>query len=291
MGTPPSANVTTPSGDELLHTVICGDGPDTLVFLPGMGGTTRYWGAPVGRVPAARVVLVDPLGFGESPKPWCRYTIDAHLAALTDTLTDEGPLLLVGHSLGAILALAWAEQHVERVTGLVLLGLPCLGSRAQARAQWRQLHSPYAWAASHYLIAVASCLVTRRVLGRMLPRLMPDLPRIVAEDLVRHTWLSSTSTLWNVVFGYDVARTVRALPARLPTACVHGSLDTTAPLTTLEPLARQRPDWRWIVLPAVDHHPWLRAPCACLAAIAAVRAQRGGNCTAVLTAPPAAPSC
>lgn len=54
-----------------LYAAESGMGDATLVFLPGMGGTTRYWQGRVTKLEQDfRVLLVDPLGFGQSPKPW-----------------------------------------------------------------------------------------------------------------------------------------------------------------------------------------------------------------------------
>lgn len=257
-----------------LFTSIRGRGTDTVVFLPGMGGTSRYWGAAGQRMDSGfRSVLVDPLGFGLSPKPWKRYTLDAHLDALDRTLAPEPPFIVVGHSLGAILALAYALMRPEQVRGLVLLGLPCFRSHAEARAKWRELASPYAWVASHYLIAAGTCLVTRRIMAHWLPALLPDVPRVVAEDLTQHTWLSSTSTLWNVVFGFDAGAAAARISPAVPVACVHGTADTTAPLAAVRSLMGRSGHWSWTVLDGVDHHPWLRAPAECLAAIQDVRSR------------------
>ena len=43
----------------------------TLAFLPGVGGTTRYWETRVAPLAQEhRLRLIDLLGFGKSPKPW-----------------------------------------------------------------------------------------------------------------------------------------------------------------------------------------------------------------------------
>ena len=72
-----------------------------------------------------RAVAWDQLGFGRSDKP---ARIDAygvprsvdHAGRLIDELALDG-VTLVGHDWGAMIALAWAVQHPERVRRLVLL--------------------------------------------------------------------------------------------------------------------------------------------------------------------------
>ena len=254
----------------LLHLRELGaDGP-TVVFLPGVGGTTRYWEnrvAPLAR--HHRLVLVDLLGFGRSPKPWIRYTVDRHVAELRRVLGNRDPITLVGHSFGAVAAVAYAARHPEGVEGLVLLSLPCFGGLEQALRYYRRRRGPDRWLMTNVVLAAVTCVVTRRILGRLLPRLLPDMPREVAEDLVRHTWLSSTSTIWEGVYRHDVARDADGLPNTLPVLCLHGDQDVTAPLEYTRRLTEDRPHWTLRVLPDVDHHPLLRDPARCIAAIEA----------------------
>lgn len=253
----------------LYHREIGARGP-RLVFLPGVGATTRYFEqrmSPLAR--AHRVVLVDLLGFGRSPKPWRRYTVERHVTPLHTVLAAYGPVTLVGHSFGAIAALAYAARHPGAVTGLVLLGTPYFGSVENAVAYYRRLRSPDRWLMTNVVLAAVTCVVTRRILRRLLPRLLGDLPREVAEDLALHTWLSSVSTLWDGIYRYDSGRDADRLPRGVPVLLLHGDRDTTAPLEGVRRLALGRPGWDLRVLEGVDHHPVLRAPERCRRAIAA----------------------
>lgn len=245
-----------------------GSAGPALVFLPGVGGTTRYWESRV--APLARhhrLVFVDLLGFGKSPKPWIRYTVDCHVAELRRVLGAREPFTLVGHSFGAVAAVAYAAQYPEQVESLVLLSLPCFGGVERALEYYRRRGGPDRWLMTNVVLAAVTCVVTRRILGRLLPRLLPDMPREVAEDLVQHTWLSSTSTIWEGVYRHDVARDVDRLPEELPVLCLHGDQDVTAPLECVRRLADGRSQWTLRVMPDVDHHPLLRDPARCLAAI------------------------
>jgi uncharacterized membrane protein (DUF4010 family) len=97
-----------------------------------------------------------------------------------------------------------------------------------------------------------------------LPRLLRDIPREVAEDLVAHTMVSSTSSLWDVLYRHDLRAEAEATARILPVLMLHGSADLTAPLAGAQELAAARSTWEMRVLGGVDHHPWLRAPHECL---------------------------
>ena len=262
-----------------LFVTTAGNQGETVVFLPGLGGTTRYWRSRVEPLASShRLVLVDLLGFGRSPKPFVRYTVERHLDALHAVLDDLGTFTLVGHSLGAVLSVAYAARHPERVERLVLLSLPYFGSEQAAIRHFRSGKSAEQWLMTNAVLTAITCVLTRRVFGRLLPRLLPDMPREVAEDLVQHTWRSSTSSLWQAIYRHDLARDAAALRPALRVDCIHGDQDATAPLGGLRQLSRGRPGWRVTVLPGVDHHPLLRDPGGCLHVIRrALRRPPGGS--------------
>jgi pimeloyl-ACP methyl ester carboxylesterase len=78
--------------------------------------------------PFHRVIAIDLLGFGESPAPDdAEYTIDEHTAALARTLRAlrlREPFVLVGHSMGALIASRYAATNSGKVTKLVLISPP-----------------------------------------------------------------------------------------------------------------------------------------------------------------------
>lgn len=99
-----------------------GRGPN-VVILHGLGSTAQDW-LPVARLLAKRyrVTLVDLPGHGMSPMP-DPFSLDRAQEALDQALqeTSDQPVILVGHSLGGLVAASEALRHPERVRGLVLV--------------------------------------------------------------------------------------------------------------------------------------------------------------------------
>ena len=75
-----------------------------------------------------RIIAIELLGFGKSPAPEdCEYTIDEHVAAIAATIRSlhlREPFILVGHSLGSLLAARYAARHPREVSRLVLASPP-----------------------------------------------------------------------------------------------------------------------------------------------------------------------
>lgn len=75
-----------------------------------------------------RVVSIDLLGFGQSPAPAAAtFTIEEHvdsLARTVDTLRFREPFVLVGHSMGGLIATRYAATNPRRLSRLVLVSPP-----------------------------------------------------------------------------------------------------------------------------------------------------------------------
>jgi pimeloyl-ACP methyl ester carboxylesterase len=121
-----------------------GRGP-ALVLLHGIGsGAASFAGQLAGLSDTHRVIAWDAPGYGESaplpnPRPMAVDYADA-LSQLLDHL-GIGELVLVGHSLGALVAAEWAARNGQRVQRLVLAS-PARGygtATAEARAtKWQE---------------------------------------------------------------------------------------------------------------------------------------------------------
>jgi pimeloyl-ACP methyl ester carboxylesterase len=74
-----------------------------------------------------RAISIDLLGFGASPAPAdAGYTLEEHVAALHRTLRHLRlrRFVLVGHSMGALIATRYAATYRRRVTRLVIVSPP-----------------------------------------------------------------------------------------------------------------------------------------------------------------------
>ena len=88
-----------------------------------------------------------------------------------------------------------------------------------------------------------------------------------------HTWRSSTSTLWEVLYRYDSAADIARLAPALPVTLAHDDRDQSAPIANVRALAALHTAWQLVVSPGVDHNPLLRSPAAVCEAMAGAIAQ------------------
>lgn len=247
----------------MLKEVSFAGDPPPLVMLHGLGGTTRYWTSVFDFSSLERQIeLVDLLGFGDSPRPWRTYSLEVHLQALAPVVEKHDRITLVGHSMGANLALALAARYPDRIAHLVLISLPCFyGDVARARRWFSRMHG--GWVYTNLLAMALVCMFTRHVAVRILPLVFRTYPREVIEDLVKHNVMSSTTSLWNVVYRHNAAQDAEALPEEMPVTCIHSEDDDMSPVEAIRSLTAGR-GWRFVPVAGAGHHPWLRFPERCI---------------------------
>lgn len=136
-------HVSLPDGRR-LRTVTAGDAEGPLVlFESGMGGPAAEWLAVQRSISRkARTLAYDRAGYGGSDVDTHERTLDRivdDLAAMLDALSENGPLVIVGHSWGGAIATVFADRYPERLAALVLVeGTPALAIDAgQAKLNTR----------------------------------------------------------------------------------------------------------------------------------------------------------
>ena len=141
-----------------VHYEVLGHGR-AVIFLHGWVGSWRYWiPAMQATSPQFRTYAIDLWGFGDSAKVSEHYSINHQVALLNFFLRTMGieRVALVGHGLGAVVALLFASWFPEQVDRLLAVGLPVdkciLNSRIeieepQVLAEWLLAHNQMAEAA------------------------------------------------------------------------------------------------------------------------------------------------
>jgi pimeloyl-ACP methyl ester carboxylesterase len=108
------------------------DGPADgapMLFLHGVGSTARTWEwLPEAITHDRRIVRVDQRGHGRSDHAAGTYALGRYGADAVAVLREVaiGPALLVGHSLGGVVAWWVAQNHPELVTAVFLEDPPLL---------------------------------------------------------------------------------------------------------------------------------------------------------------------
>ena len=205
---------------------------------------------------AHRVHVVDLPGHGHSAplRPW---TVDGVVRALENRFaTEAAPIDVVGWSLGAIVAIAWAHAHPARVRRLVLVsatpkfvaadGWPHAMSHQTLRRFADELRVAYRPTLQRFLtLQTQGSDEARRTLAGlralMFSRGEPD------ADVLRGAL--------DALAGSDVRELAPRI--RAPALVVAGDRDTLAPADASRWLAAALPDARLAIIAGAAHAPFL----------------------------------
>jgi len=254
-----------------LHYITAGprEAPPIL-FLHGITGSRRYWERKVRSLRREyHLVLPDLVGFGMSPKPHVEYTIDLFRDSVRGLIEELGladrPIILVGHSLGGLIALEYAARHGSHVERMVLLSLPRFGDPATAHAvfwrgspHYRRLLNEHSLSETLAQFKRSGLEITLRYLFRF--------PWAVLIDSHKFTFKSLTSTLEHCLLNYQVDRILPRVPA-IPTLLIHGEKDSVAPLRHVLDLPQRYPFTRLETIRGTGHHLFLTHTRQCLGRI------------------------
>lgn len=233
----------------LASTVTPGPRP-TVVLLHGIAASRLSWQNLIPEISGTyRIVNIDLLGFGDSPKPQrADYTPDEHIRSLHYTLNRlgiRGPIILVGHSMGALIAVHYAARHRRRVQRLVLCSMPLLN---EGETEANIFLKNWIDNSNNLYLRVYRNLRRRQNLMLRSAKVLSALNlRKFGFTLDQATWYSFCQSLENTI---EKQSTSRELPRlRMPINLLYGQFDGLIIQPNLQALIQERPEITCRVLP------------------------------------------
>jgi pimeloyl-ACP methyl ester carboxylesterase len=156
-------------GRHRLHTNCQGRGGPLVLLESGIAASSLSWAVVQPEIATfTRVCAYDRAGFAWSDAPSCPRTFDRIVDELSAVLAGVAPTeryVLVGHSFGSFVVLAYAARHPERMAGVVLVDpalewLAASPERARLLRGGRQLSRLGAWLAHLGVVRASLALLT-----------------------------------------------------------------------------------------------------------------------------------
>jgi pimeloyl-ACP methyl ester carboxylesterase len=244
--------VTTADGTDLAVASV-GDGRPVVYVSGWLSHLELGWQLPAERAfyealaQGCRLVRYDRAGCGLSGPlrrpPSLEYELE-QLAAVIGSVGD-GPVDLIGTSLGALVAVAWAAAHPETVRRLVLYGGWASGERVSPPDAREHV---LALIGSHW--GLGSDVLT--------DIFAPDAPAAARSAFGRYQRASSGAATAQALLGMSYRLDIADLlpQVRIPTLVVHRADDRAAPLEQAVALADGIDGAQLVVLPGRSHLPW-----------------------------------
>jgi pimeloyl-ACP methyl ester carboxylesterase len=192
-----------------LHVQSNGSGP-VIILLHGIATSSKSWNHLIPYLKNDhRVITIDLLGFGLSPKPnWYAYTPEEHVKNIHYTIKKlkiNEPFILIGHSMGSLLALHYANKHPKNIRHLYLLSPPIYLSKKdaqKARKVWRDT----LYARAYKYIRLHKNFTLKGARGLKFLALKNN-PFSITEE----TWLSFSKSLEECIEKQDVVKDLEQL--------------------------------------------------------------------------------
>ncbi|MBL8765140.1 MAG: alpha/beta hydrolase [Phycisphaerae bacterium] len=238
-----------------LHMEVRGpDDAPPVLFVHGYPLTHAMWTRVVGLLPGrCRCLTPDLRGLGQS-QPSARAGIGRHaddLAALLDAARATRPVVLVGLSMGVVIAFEFFRRHRARLRALVLANGRATPETAEGARKRRDTAELVRRRGSR----VAADLMTPMVLGRSAgPALRAEL----------HAMMSSSSTVGVAAGALALAERPDSTPTLaaidVPTLLIAGDEDAVTPPAMMRDMAERIPGSTLVRIPGAGHVTPMEAP-------------------------------
>lgn len=198
-----------------------GEGP-VVILIHGIASSSVTFDKLVPMlVDEHRVISIDLLGFGGSPSPeGATYTLEEHVAALARTIDSLGlrePFVLVGHSMGGLIATRYAATRRRRLTKLVLVSPPVYVSpRAIGDPRDRAAMGVYLKAYEYLRSNKSFTIRNAAVLAKLSP-----IKNVL--EVSERNWNAFVLSLQNLIESQTTISDLAAV--RVPVEVVYGTLD------------------------------------------------------------------
>jgi pimeloyl-ACP methyl ester carboxylesterase len=271
--------------------------PVTVVLLHGWTLDNRLWRQQITDLPArlgalgvgpVRLLAFDLRGHGRSSATsGTDATLEQlgdDLAAVITELVPDGPIVLVGHSLGGMAIMEYAQRHgtafASRVVGVVLISTSAEGSSRTSYGL-----SPRLARVMRILEIQGAGLLARsgawRPHRRLMPLLSPGVRWLVFGERVDTSWVALTASMVGnaplcAIGGFrpsvDLHHRVDTLAAMrgLPVAVLVGTLDRLTPPACAATITGELPDAELITCEDAGHMLPIERPDVVTDAIAGV---------------------
>ncbi len=233
-----------------------GEGP-ACVFVHGVGLNRRIWAGQVEPFAHShQVITYDLIGHGRSDTlrgPLTLADFAGQLLALIDALGLRR-IHLVGHSLGALIAIEFALQHPERVVALVAMNAVFHRSDAQRRAVAERAARLEQGEAGN----LADATITRWFGDPVPERLAHHAGRV--RDMLMKTGGEGYAVAYRLFAEADMAHAGRLAGLHAPALFMTGSDDPNSTPEMSSAMAEQCPDAQLAIIDGERHMMLMTAP-------------------------------
>jgi pimeloyl-ACP methyl ester carboxylesterase len=265
--------------DGPINTAHMGDSGDAMLLVHGIGGSNLDWMGVVEELAKTnRVYAPDLIGFGRTPLKRRNASLESNTKMLARYIKEVigEPVVLVGNSMGGLLAMVLASKHPELVKKLVLV----------CPASWLPYNFPDKKIAALFLLSlrpVFGSYVMHRLSRDQKPEEIVKLtlndccfdasavtPEVVAARV--RLEIERLQSQWSYIGFMQAWRSILVLlgkaylfdkiakSIKVPTLLIQGEADKVISVPAVKRLSKLRPDWEFSLMEHWGHAPQIDKP-------------------------------
>jgi len=236
-----------------VHAVdLGGSDKPRLLLVHGLGGSIESWREVLEDLSRLfHVTAVDLPGYGQSDKPDASYTMEFFAdftCSLIDRLEAES-IVLVGHSMGGMIAMKTYLRCSERIRALVLIDAAGVSGTA---AEKIRRYMADGWNMERLRRIYLDCIIGR--LGELDEARLKEILSMMEDPRFRRAYLRSLDAISKPLSSEEIKR------IRVPTLIVWGSDDKLTPLEDGIRLNELIEGSRLVVVDGAGHSPHAEDP-------------------------------
>lgn len=236
---------------------VTGAGDTTIVLLHGAFGAKEYWRAQIAAFVAAgyRVLAWDAPGYGLSPLP-SPFSVEVAARALGRLLDAAGGTrnILVGHSMGGMIAQRAFDLFPGKVAGLILSATSAAFGKPDGEWQQQFVRDRVAPLDAGQSIAEYTPGMLRQMMAAGAGGSAVDLVIGTVGTMREETFRAAITAIVHYD-GRDVLPKIN-----VPVLCIAGEGDRTAPASVMEKMTTKITGAEFVCMPGVGHFGWAEQP-------------------------------
>ena len=193
-----------------------------VILLHGIGRTAQVWNLVIEKLKplGLHVVAFDLLGFGDSPKPtWLKYDADDHAKAVIasiEKLNLNEPAVIIGHSMGCLVAIRVARLRPDLVRHLIIYEMPLHDGLPEKR-RYKVLNDLYFRLYKKIIALDPTFDPTNMTAFERIGR------RVVGMEVTKENWFALVRSLENTIMNQTTAEDIKEID--IPMDVIYGTWD------------------------------------------------------------------
>lgn len=192
-----------------------------MLLIHGLAAKAEVWEPLVSLLEKQgtyRLIAFDLLGFGRSPKPQhLRYTVHDHVSSVMASLersVKDDKIIVIGHSMGCLIASHMATLYPNMVKRLILYEPPLFADSPEFRSHRKR---------RQFYFALYGMLIKRPHLYFRYSKLTNRRKKAVALQTSPDDWNAFSQSLQNTIMEQTAYKELRTIT--VPTDIIYGKYD------------------------------------------------------------------